>query len=39
MARPVNRVIYIAHLLYYLRVHRSWSSAKWCMQYEGRAWN
>ena len=39
MARPVNRVIYIAHFLYYLSVHRSWANARWCMQHEGRAWN
>lgn len=38
MARQVNRVIYIAHFLYWLRVHRSWSSAKWVMEFEGRAW-
>lgn len=38
MARSINRVIYIAHFLYWLGVHRSWSSAKWCMAYEGCAW-
>lgn len=39
MHRPINRVIYIAHFIYYLHVHRSWSSAVFCMQHEGRAWN
>ena len=38
MVRQINRVIYIAHFLYWLRVHRSWSTAKWVMEYEGRAW-
>lgn len=38
MARQINRVIYIAHFLYWLRVHRSWSSAMWVMELEGRAW-
>jgi hypothetical protein len=38
MRRPMNRVIYISHFLYYLRIHHSWSSAVFCMQHEGRAW-
>jgi hypothetical protein len=38
MPRPISRVIYVAHFLNYLRIHRSWSSARWCMQHEGRAW-
>ncbi|WP_426391943.1 hypothetical protein [Variovorax sp. R-27] len=39
MRAPINRVIYVAHFLYYLRIHRSWSSALWCMAHEGRAWS
>ncbi len=38
MARQINRVIYIAHFLYWLRVHRSWSSAKWVTDYEVGRW-
>lgn len=39
MRHPINRVIYIAHFIYYLRIHKSWSSAIFCMQHEGRAWS
>jgi hypothetical protein len=31
-------VIYIAHFIYFLRVHRSWSSARWCLAHEGMVW-
>jgi hypothetical protein len=33
-----NRILYICHFVYWLRVHRSCSLARWVMEYEGRAW-
>lgn len=38
MARQVNRVIYIAHFLYWLRVHRSVGVAKWVTDFEMGGW-
>ncbi|WP_281077090.1 hypothetical protein [Variovorax paradoxus] len=38
MPRSVNRVIYVAHFIYYLRVHRSVSMAFSRMAREGEAW-
>ena len=37
-AQFMSRVLYIAHFLRYLHIHRSWSNARWCMAHEGRAW-
>lgn len=34
----MNRITYIAHFIYWLSVHRSWSRALWVMAHEGKAW-
>lgn len=35
----VNRIAYIAEFTHWLLLHRSWSSAKWVMDFEGKKWN
>lgn len=34
----MNRITYVAHFIYYLWIHKSWSSAVWCMDYEEGTW-
>ncbi len=35
----MNKLAYIAAFLRYLWIHRSWSSAVWCIQHEGKKWH
>ena len=33
-----RRILWLAHFIYWLRVHRDISRALWVMQFEGKVW-
>lgn len=34
----MNRITYAIEFLYWLAIHRNWSSAAWVMAHQGKAW-
>jgi hypothetical protein len=34
----MNRIAYAVEFVYWLAIHRSWSSAAWVMAHQGKVW-